>query len=82
MYVIMSDISPLHYFDFEDNAPQNEEVPPSNSPQEEPPQASLHENLDNPPPPSLDLESMLDDEEDLGYVDTYDLFNCKIVLTI
>ena len=64
----MSDISPLHCFDFEEHAPQKKEVPSPNSPQETPPQASQHENPDNPPPPSLDLKSLLDDEEDLGFV--------------
>ena len=64
----MLGVSPSHRFDFEEtthNTPHNEEVPPQNSPQEAPHQDASHEN----PPPSLDLESMLDDDEDLGYVD-------------
>ena len=74
----MSDVSPSHHFDFEEttqNAPRNEEVPPQNSPRATPPQDSSREN----PPPSLDLESMSDDDEDLGYVDIDDfvqLQNC------
>ena len=52
----MPDISPTHCFDFEGKKPHNEEASPQNSPQEAPPQASPH---DNPPPPFLDLESLM-----------------------
>ena len=64
----MSDISPSHHFDFKENAPQHAEIPPPNSPHQAPTEDASREN----PPTSLDLESMLDDEEDMGdlnYVD-------------
>ena len=67
----MSDISPSHHFDFEENAPRREEFPPLNSPRQAPTQDASREN----PPTSLDLESMSDDEEDMGdlnYVDIDD----------
>ena len=50
----MSDIGPYHHFDFEENAPQREEIPPPNSPRQAPTQDASHEN----PPTSLDLEMM------------------------
>ena len=64
----MSDLSPSHKFDFEENATQHEEVIPQNSPRAAPTQDASREN----PPPSSDLESVSDDEDDLGYVDIDD----------
>ena len=64
----MSDLSPSHKFDFEENATPQEAPPPPNSSHEAPTQDASREN----PPPSLDLESVSDDEDDLGYVDIDD----------
>ena len=64
----MSDLSLSHKFDFEENATQREEIAPQNSPRKASTQDSSQEN----PPPPLDLESVSDDEDDLGYVDIDD----------
>ena len=58
-------------FDFEENATQHEQVAPQNSPRKASTQDASREN----PPTSLDLESMSDDEENMGvlnYVDVND----------
>ena len=64
----MFDLSPSHKFYFEENATQDEAPPPQNSPCETSTQDASQEN----PPPSLDLKSMSDDDEDLGCVDIDD----------
>ena len=64
----MFDLSPLHKFDFKENATPQEAPPPPNSSHEAPTQDASREN----PPPSLDLESMSDDDEELGFVDIDD----------
>ena len=71
----MLDISPTHHFDLK-------EIKPHNSPQggnkpHNSPQAS--------PPPSMDVpmtESMLDEEEDLGFVNINAFANYKLALMI
>ena len=71
----MSDLSPSHKFDFKKNATPQEAPPPPNSSHEAPTQDASWEN----PPPSLDLESMSNDDKDLGYVEIDDfvqLQNC------
>ena len=64
----MSDLSPSHKFDFDDTATPHEAPPPHDSPREPSAQDASQEN----PPPSSDLESMLDDNEELGFVDIDD----------
>ena len=58
----MFDLSPSHKFDFEENATQHEEVAPQNSPRKAPTHDASREN----PPPSSDLKSVSDDEDNMG----------------
>ena len=73
----MSDLSPSHKFDFEVPATQEEAIPLQNSPCKTPTQGASREipiqgASREKTPSSVDLESMSDDDGDLGYVDIDD----------
>ena len=73
----MSELSPSHKFDFEVLATQEEGIPLQNSPCKTPTQGASREipiqgASQEKTPSSVDLESMSDDDGDLGYVDIDD----------